>query len=237
MRRSVLASALALSFAVGTAEAQIGTREVTLNRAWGWDRTSGVTSHGYYVGPYGGSSPGLPNLDLFCVDFLNGVSLNDTWTARFTSLADLMGGTPGALGGTRFGQRYLGDPGAYPDPVVRYQKAAWLAMQFEDASTGSWGGIHQAIWNQFTSSPSWTDAGGSTWRYRANAAAGDGSFNNINWQYWYVVTDVRTGDVKPAYGGKQEYLTYVTPEPETLFLMATGLVAVIGYAVVSRRFV
>ncbi|HEX9582250.1 MAG TPA: PEP-CTERM sorting domain-containing protein [Gemmatimonadales bacterium] len=236
MRRSLLASALALSFAVGTVEAQIGTREFTLNRAWGWNATSGTTSHGYYVGPYGGSSPGLPQLDVYCVDFLNGVSLNDTWTARFTSLADLINGD--GLGYTRFGQRYIGgDPGAYPDPVIQYQKAAWLALQFEDASTGSWGGIHQAIWNQFTSSPSWTDVGGAYWRYKAGVAAGDGSFDNINWNYWYVVTDVTTGDVKPAYGGRQEYLTYVTPEPETLFLMATGLVAVIGYAVVSRRFV
>jgi hypothetical protein len=224
MRRPLLVSALALGFTVGTAAAQ--TREVTLNRAWSWDRSSGVTSNGYYVGPYGGSSPGMGQMDLYCVDFLNSVRVGDTWTATWTSLADLLDGV--GIQNTRFGQQGLSDV------VLRYQKAAWLAMRFDATSTGSWGGIHQAIWRQFASSPTWTGTGWRTWRDRADAAAANGSLDQMDWRWWYVVTDTQT---QGGQGGRQEYLTFVAPEPETLLLFATGLVAVIGYAVVSKRFV
>jgi hypothetical protein len=228
--RQLILTALALATTALPTAAQ--TRQVTLNRAWSWGATSGTTYGGVYIGPYGASSPGLPNFDVFCVDFVNSVRVGDTWTARFTSLADLMGGS--GLDDTRWGQRYLGAPLSYPDPVPLYQKAAWLATQFATHSKTAWPGIHQAIWRQFTSSPTWTGTDYTTWMANANTAASNGSFDNIDWKYWYVVTDVNTVH---GTGGKQEYLTYITPEPGTLLLLATGLAVVIGYAVVSRRFV
>lgn len=227
MRRSLLASALALSFTVGTAAAQ--TRQVTLTGA------GNVVFNNVYVGPYTGTSPGLPTLDLFCVDFLNSVRVGNVWNARFTSLSDLMGGL--GLGNTRFGQKALLTVSTADDAttVLNYRKAAWLAMQFAANGTGSWGGIHQALWNLFTpTSPNWLNTTSGDWRSLADAASTNETFDQINWNSWYVVTDVNT--VGGRYG-KQEYLTYVTPEPETLLLLATGLAAVLGYAVASRRFV
>ncbi|HWP37666.1 MAG TPA: PEP-CTERM sorting domain-containing protein [Gemmatimonadales bacterium] len=220
MRRLVLA-VIALATAALPAAAQ--TRQVTLNRAWSWGATSGTTYGGVYIGPYGASSPGMPNFDVFCVDFLHAASLNNPWTARFTSLAD----QSGVETGTRFGRMGVSDV------VTKYRRAAWLATQF--ATNGGWAGIHQAIWYQFTpGSPTWTGTGYETWLAQADVASLNG-FNGMDWQNWYVVTDVNTNS-SGSYG-RQEYLTYVTPEPETLLLLATGLAVVIGYAVVSRRFV
>lgn len=238
MRRHLLVATLAIATTAAPAAAQI--RQVKLNRAYGWNasgptRFNGTSfGSGVFIGPYGGSSPGLPNLDLFCVDFVNSVSVGAVWNARFTSLADLMAGD--GVGDTRWGQRYLGAPLSYPNPVPQYQKAVWLAMQFASNGTGSWPGIHQAIWRQFTSTPIWDNSitGWQGWQSSAQTASTNVSFGNINWNSWYVVTDVNTVDGK---NGKQEYLTYVTPEPETLLLLATGLVAVIGFAVTTRRFV
>ncbi len=47
------------------------------------------------VGPYLGQIlglPGAPVMDIYCVDFVNSV-WKTTWTANFTSIADLMGGS------------------------------------------------------------------------------------------------------------------------------------------------
>lgn len=228
MRLQLLAVSLTLTVLALPAQAQ--TREVRLERWWSWDAASGTKFGNVYVGPYGGSSPGLPNLDLYCVDFANGVRMGRVWTARFTSVSDLLGGV--GLDDTRWGQRFLGAPWSYPNPVPQYQKAVWLAMQFAGSAPGSWPGIHQAIWKQFTNTPTWTGTDYETWMASANTASTNGTFDSINWQRWYVVTDVNTVD---GTGGTQEYLTYVTPEPETLVLLATGLAVVIGYAVMSRR--
>jgi len=54
----------------------------------------------------------------------------------------------------------------------------------------------------------------------------------MRWNYWQVVTDMNTNSLTT---GKQEYLTYVTPEPATIFLMGTGLVAVLGMTFITRR--
>src|SRR3972149_3024146 len=142
MRRQLIAAAALVCLVAGTAEAQ--TRQVKLNRAYGWTGSGVVGYGGVAIGPYGASSPGMPNFDVFCVDFSNSVSVGNVWTARFTSLAD----AAGIDDNTRFGQLSL-------SPVLdQYKRAAWLAMQFASNGTGSWKGIHQAIWKQFGTSPS-----------------------------------------------------------------------------------
>ena len=125
--------------------------------------------------------------------------------------------------------------------LTHYRAAAWLATQFAATATGpgnaGWGSLHAAIWHLFTPEPDWqfNPAPGfvtpDEWIARAFAAV-EGN-PNIDFSNWYVVTDVNT---RGMHGGVQEFLTTnVVPEPATIFLMGTGLVAVLGMAIVMRR--
>jgi hypothetical protein len=213
--RRVLLAVLALPLSTWPALAQ---QQVTLTGA-GSTLSNNVYVGPYtvYVGPYTGSVPGMPTLDLFCIDYMNGVAIGDTWSAHFTSLSS------GDLGNTRFGQQY----GAASQ--VMYQQAAWLSMQFARTGTGSWGAIHAAIWHIFTpNDPTWGGTAASAWLTQAQQVS---NYGTVNLNTWRVVTDVATVG---GQGGTQEYLTHVTPEPGTLLLLATGLAAV-GLAVFVRR--
>jgi hypothetical protein len=222
LNRSVVI-ALALGLAASGAQAQNYQSQIRLTGV------GSTVAHGYYVGPYTGATPGMPSLDIYCVDFLNGVSIGNAWTANFTSIGSLLDDATN-LGRTRWGQVWGG--GA----ISMYQRAAWLASFFAVSGTSQWGGIHGAIWDIFTptNNPGWTDR--LPWMNAASAAAtaeyafGPGDYN---WDNWYVVTDVQTSGIT---GGRQEYLTYITPEPETLLLLGTGLVGVLGVALAAKRF-
>lgn len=151
---------------------------------------------GYYVGPYQAtvlSQPGTPTLDIYCVDFLHGISVGTVWTAGIRQLS-------GDLTGTRGGNA------AYD----KYLKAAWLASQYAVAPPSEWKHIQATMWNLFA--PSAPDPSSNYWLTQANANYQSGVLAS----QWYVVTDV-------ASPGTQEFLTYVTPEPSTYLLLATGL--------------
>jgi hypothetical protein len=156
---------------------------------------------GYYVGPYqatvlsGLSQPGTATLDIYCVDFLHAISLGTEWTAGLRSLS-------GDLTGTRGGNAAL----------ETYMKAAWLAGQYAVTAPSQWKHIQATIWNLFpAAAASAPDPSSNYWLTQANA-----NYQDVNRDYWYVVTDVSSP-------GTQEFLTYVTPEPSTYLLLATGL--------------
>jgi hypothetical protein len=226
--RGLVASAALLALAVSVS-AQDFQNQVTLTHASSALNGFGVVGYnGVAVGPYTGSVPGLPSLDLYCVDFYNSVHVGDSWKANFTSMSTLMGGS--GFGSTRLGQLTL--PPAptlgQATAVMKYQRAVWLATQFAANGTGQWGGIHGAIWD-ITAPPGST---GPQWAAATVWKSQTPDFSAINWDYWYVVTDVATAG---GLGGKQEYLAYITPEPGTILLLASGLIGLAGAAVVTRR--
>lgn len=169
-----------------------------------------VTGFGFYVGPYQGqilSMPGQPTIDLYCVDFLHRISVGQVWEAYMSPLS-------GDLSYTRGGN------GAYG----LYLKAAWLTQQYARVPTSEYKNIQAAIWNLFA--PTAPDPlNGNYWLNLANQ-----HYSSLNPNYFYVVTAVNKNDPSSA----QEFLTYVTPEPETYALLAFGLMT-LSFVYVRRR--
>jgi hypothetical protein len=169
---------------------------------------SGYTAFGYYVGPYYGqilSVPGQPTIDLYCVDFLHRISVNQVWQGWMSPLN-------GNLQYTRGGN------GAYG----LYLRAAWLTQQYRYANSSQVAQIQATIWNLFGGGPA---PSSNYWLTLANQ-----NYTTVNPNYFYVITPTNTGDSSSP----QEFLTYATPEPETYAMLATGL-AVLGWFAFRRR--
>jgi hypothetical protein len=192
-----------------------------------------VGSYRYYVSPYRGqflSEPGQPTVDIWCVDFFHEVSNNQTWNANLTNLGS------GDLSNT-YGMRFRGWSEGIAEE--RYKAAAWLATQFivpPSDNKGQWPELQAAIWSLMgknadgssTAFPlSWvpgvqTNAQG--WMGAAIAASQGGQ---VNGSEWTVISDVRGS----SYATQEFIARYnVVPEPATLILFATGLVAIAGLA-------
>jgi hypothetical protein len=115
----------------------------------------------------------------------------------------------------------------------------------------AWSGLHAAIWT-IMAPPAYTFPADATfsvnatmlnqmaapWVQWANTmASGDATFGGMNFTEWSVLTDVNAMGQAPSgnSGGKQEYLvrtTTVTPEPETMILLLSGML-LLGFA--ARR--
>lgn len=176
--------------------------------------TPAVTAFGYYVGPFTGNLLGsTPKvIDLFCVDVLNHVSFGQKWTANFSSLA-------GDLSNTRFGNAGL----------ETYKKAAWLTTQYALNPTSQWGGIQAAAWALFNAGVVNGGASQQTWLNAVNAQ----DLSNFNLAGFAIVTDVNAAGRRR--GGVQEFITTsVTPEPGSMVLLGTGLLALVGVATRKR---
>jgi hypothetical protein len=80
----------------------------------------------------------------------------------------------------------------------------------------------------------YTAVGINSWVFRSQAGAG-----LVNAKEWVVVTDFDAAGHSARMGnrneGSQEYLTHVTPEPATLLLLGTGLLATLMAAGALRR--
>jgi hypothetical protein len=184
-----------------------------------------VPGFGTQVGPYTGqlsSYPGSPSITLYCVDYLHDINPNQIWTANVSRL------NVGDVSHTR-----LGIAGDDAGALSRYKKAAWLASHFmSNQDVTSWRQIHAAIWTvaldgNLPGKPYFGQYG--NWLAAANLAEANG-YQGFNFAEWAVVTDIAADDQGFNYDplkqpGVQEYLVRmtVTPEPETVVLLLSGL--------------
>lgn len=232
LRTQILTLAL---LATGSAVSAQTTQSVlTYTGHSGVVSTESFNGYRYYVGPYHGSAPGMGTFDMYCVDFFH--EIRDArpdlpltnWNANFTKISDL---GSGGLAYTRLGQAGSLDP----DAIVRYQRAAFLSTKFWEYQTSpnkaaQWTAIHSAIWQttgaDLGSMPNWTGSQAFV------DAASSFDPNSMDWSSWQVVTHVNADG---SLGGNQEFLVYTTPEPGTILLMGSGLLALVGAAIVTRR--
>lgn len=173
--------------------------------------------------------------------FVSGSGVNG-WNTQVGTYKGQLDGQGGAssLANTRWG--------FYTDAMTRYRQAAWLAWQFYNpAYRNDWKYIHAAIWHLMTpTQPGVTRPADialvNGW---LNSAATN--YARYDFSHVFVLTDVavaRCHASNPSIAGPwngcghQEQITFTapltvtTPEPASMVLLATGLIAL---TVTSRR--
>lgn len=194
---------------------------------------SSVSGWGVSVGTYKGELDGK-NLDIWCVDYLNHVSVGNTYKVYITGL-----GIGSDVSKTRFGSLLGGDT---------YRKAVYLASKFSTSATSDWKYIHAAIWS--LTSPGIPYIASATDVNKVNlwVATATANYHNYYYNNAYVLSDVAIArcaagspGTAPWLGcGKQEHIFIdgnltATPEPVTMGLLAVGLVGVAGASAARRR--
>jgi hypothetical protein len=158
-----------------------------------------------------------PVVDVFCVDFVHHVTSYD---ANFSNVADV------ASINTYTRQKNQ----------TKYMQAAWLAQQLKiPANAAANAAINGAIWNIMGWNLTWVNNNNTAIGIWKGLALAGGL--TVNASEWVVVTDVNaTGvDHDGRIAGGQEYIVNVTPEPATLLLLGTGLLATLMAAGALRR--
>jgi len=231
LMRGVLGVALLAGMALPAAAQTQGRFKFLDGSPYDPQPTLTVAGRTYYTSIYRGqflsAVPGNPTVDIFCVDFSRSVRTNAEWDAWFSPLSGNLEHT--------YGMRFRGWD--QDIAAARYRAAAWLATQFGSpvggysvAEKANWPGLQKTIWSLMGQ-----NAAGTATTFPAtlttaqqvllNDALANGNTTEFINQSgnWTVISDVNAA----ATSGTQEFLVQqsVVPEPETVILLVTGLLA------------
>jgi PEP-CTERM motif-containing protein len=219
MRRLLLLSVLLMC---GAVYAFAGPEEFTF-LAW----NNGQWQNGYPYEIQETDNPSGSVIAAMCDDYLHGGVPGDMWFANITNLGSQN------ISLARFND-VLGPFALYP--LMLYEESGWLLLQTQVEPTNQWLSLNSAVWNIFDPSAP-CDSTCQVWRTAAQNEAKIG-FPGVDFNRVYIVTPVNQHDPDP--NGVQEFL-YIgedpsggggggltTPEPGTLLLMGTGLLAAFG---------
>lgn len=180
---------------------------------------NGANNGVYYVSPYTGTidygTSSAQTVVLFCVDINNEVSMGQVWNANVTSLAS------GNFSNTRYGNGSVNPNLGAVNPQTLYEEAAWISTQFASHKS-DYVSLQYALWDLMTPGAeptNYANADGITvTQWLALAAANYGQINPATFE---IITNAG----KLSYTGQVQEFIVQTPEPATIVLLVTGIVA------------
>ena len=141
-----------------------------------------------------------------CDDYYHDGAPGDVWQANLTSLET------GDLSLVRFSSSGL----------VAYQEAGWILLQTGVTASWQWPDMNFAVWHIFSPSVP-IDTLAQYWINMAQIEAQNG-FPGVDFNLVMIATPV---DINAPPTGDQEFI-YITPEPGSVILLASGCVGIAG---------
>jgi hypothetical protein len=178
---------------------------------------SGGVQGDVYISPYLATVGSDTNVAIICDDFTHDVFMKETWTANVSTFAD--------LSGARFWK------GTQASTVPLYDEAAFLTDKYILSGSSQRGDASFAVWAIFSPIQTIGAYGWDSGAANLLAEAKSQTFASGAYSNYEVLTPTDPNPTPPYPTSAQEFLVR-TPEPSSLLLLCSGLIALV---MIARR--